>query len=71
MIKATIDAKNAAIKAMYEKFQAAGMKDIYYVTSDKLLPADGDGSSYSIHFTDRGYRTYCDALLPILRNIIK
>ena len=71
VIKATIDAKNAAIKAMYEKFQAAGMKDIYYVTSDKLLPADGDGSSDSIHFTDRGYRTYCDALLPILRNIIK
>lgn len=70
-VKATIDAKNAAIKAMYEKLVAEGLTNTYYITSDKLLPADGDGSSDSIHFTDRGFRSYCDALLPVLRKIVK
>ncbi len=70
-VKATIDAKNAAIKAMYEKLVAEGLTNTYYITSDKLLPTDGDGSSDSIHFTDRGFRSYCDALLPVLRKIVK
>ncbi|MCH5347392.1 MAG: glycoside hydrolase family 3 C-terminal domain-containing protein, partial [Muribaculaceae bacterium] len=69
VIRATIDAKNAAIRRVYEKMKAAGMDNTYYITTDLLLPADGDGSSDSIHFTDRGFRTYCDALLPVLRKI--
>lgn len=69
VIKATIDAKNAAIKAMYEKLVAEGLQNTFYISTDKLLPADGDGSSDSIHFSDIGFRTYCDALLPVLREI--
>jgi len=56
---------------MYEKLVAEGLTNTYYITSDKLLPTDGDGSSDSIHFTDRGFRSYCDALLPVLRKIVK
>lgn len=70
-IKATIDAKNAAIKAMYEKLVAAGLKNAYYISADQIVPADGDGSSDSIHFTDRGFRSYCDGLLPVLRPLVK
>lgn len=70
-IAATIRAKNEAIKAMYEKMVAEGMTNTYYVPTEAIVPADGDGSSDSVHFTDRAYRTYCDALLPILRNILK
>ncbi|MCM1067910.1 MAG: glycoside hydrolase family 3 C-terminal domain-containing protein [Muribaculaceae bacterium] len=69
-IKATIDAKNAAIKAMYERLVAEGLDNTYYISADKIVPADGDGSSDSIHFTDRGFRSYCDALLPVLRKIL-
>lgn len=70
-IKATIDAKNKAVRAVYDKMTAEGMTNTWYVTSDKIVPADGDGSSDSIHFSDRGFRTYCDALLPILRKILE
>lgn len=69
-IKATIDAKNATIRAMYEKMVSEGLDNTYYITADQIVPADGDGSSDSIHFTDRAFRTYCDALLPILKKII-
>ncbi len=70
-IKATIDAKNKAVRAVYDKMTEEGMTNTWYVTSDKIVPADGDGSSDSIHFSDRGFRTYCDALLPILKRILK
>lgn len=70
-IKATIDAKNNAVHAVYEKMKAAGMHNTYYITADQIVPADGDGSSDSIHFSDRGFRTYCDALIPVLKEILK
>ncbi len=70
VIKATIDAKNAAIKAMYDKMVAEGMTNTYYITTDQIVTPDGDWSSDSIHYTDMAYRRYCDALLPILRRIL-
>ena len=68
--KATIDAKNKAIKTVYDKMVADGLTNTYYITTDKLLPADGDGSSDSIHFSDRGFRSYCDTMIPILRQAL-
>lgn len=70
-IKSTIDAKNQAIRAMYDKMVNDGMTNTYYVTAAEIVPADGEGSSDSIHFTDSAFRTYCDALLPILRKILE
>ena len=70
VIKATIDSKNKAIREVYDKMVAEGLTNTYYITTDRLLPPDGDGSSDSIHFTDRGFRTYCDALIPVLRTAI-
>ena len=70
-VKATIDAKNKAVREVYERLVAEGLDNTYYVTSDQIVPADGEGSSDSIHYTDAAFRTYCDALLPILRKILK
>lgn len=70
-IAATIRAKNEALKKMYDKMVAGGMANTYYISTEKIVPADGDGSSDSIHFTDRAFRTYCDALIPILRDALK
>ena len=66
-----INAKNRAIKSMYDKLKSQGMENIYYIKSEELLPADGDGSSDGIHFTDIGFRTYADTLLKTLKNILK
>lgn len=62
-----LDTKNKAVKAVYDKMVADGLDNTYYLTSDRLLPGDGDGSSDSIHFSDYGIRTYCDAILPLIR----
>lgn len=63
--------KNLAIKAVYERLRAQGLENTWYISADEIVPADGDGSSDSIHFTDQAYRSYCDRLLPILRDIVK
>lgn len=64
-----IDEKNGILREMYPKMVAEGMANTYYIPWEKLMPADGDGSSDSIHFTDRAFRTYADTLLEVLRQI--
>lgn len=68
--KAKIDAKNAAIRAKYKQLTEAGLDNTYYITTDQITTPDGEWSSDSIHFTDLGFRRYCDALLPVLRTIL-
>lgn len=69
--KAAIDAKNEAIKALYDRLVAAGLENTYYITTDQITTPDGEWSSDSIHYTDYGYRQYCEALLAVLRGIVK
>ncbi len=69
--KAAIDAKNEAIKATYDRLVAEGLDNTYYITTDLITTPDGEWSSDSIHYTDLGYRRYCEALLAVLRGILK
>ena len=68
--KAKIDGKNEAIRAKYRQLTDAGLKNTYYITTDQITTPDGEWSSDGIHYTDLGYRRYCDALLPILKEIL-
>lgn len=68
--KAKIDAKNKALREVYDKMTAEGLGNTYYLTTDKTVPPDGEGSSDSIHYTDTAFRYYCDSLAPILHRIL-
>lgn len=61
--------KNNALREVFEMLKNSGMENLYYVESGQLLPADGDGTSDGIHFTDAGFKTYVNALMPILSEI--
>lgn len=67
---AEIAAKNAAYKAMYEKLTANGLKNTYYIPTEEITTPDGEWSSDGIHYTDYGFRRYCDALIPVLKKSI-
>lgn len=67
---AEINAKNEAIRRIYNKLKESGMKNLYYIESKQLLPEDGDGTSDGIHFTDMGFHYYTKALMPILNSIL-
>ena len=47
-----------------------GLDNTYYVEQVDLQPEDGDATSDEYHYTDIGFRKYCDTLLPILRKIL-
>ena len=56
---------------LYDRLVAAGLENTYYITTDQITTPDGEWSSDSIHYTDYGYRQYCEALLAVLRGIVK
>ena len=68
-IAAEIKAKNEALQIIYAKLKESGVKNLYYIKSEQLLPEDGDGTSDGIHFTDMGFHYYTKALMPILNDI--
>lgn len=66
-----VSKKNKAIREVYQKMVDNGMKNTYYVEQIHLQPEDGDATSDEYHYTDIGFRKYCDTLLPILKTILK
>lgn len=65
-----VERKNRAIREVYERMVANGLDNTYYVEQINLQPEDGDATSDEYHYTDIGFRKYCDTLLPILREIL-
>lgn len=70
LITEEVNGKNKAIREVYQKMVDAGMKNTYYVEQIHLQPEDGDAFSDEYHYTDIGFRKYCDTLLPILKKIL-
>lgn len=62
--------KNEAIRNVYRRMVENGLDNTYYVEQIDLQPEDGDATSDEYHYTDIGFRKYCDTLLPILKKII-
>ena len=46
-------------------------KHIFYVSSEKMIGEDREGTVDAIHFTDLGMMRYADVLYPILKRVIK
>ncbi len=69
-ITAEVENKNNAIREVYARLTANGLDNTYYVEQINLQPEDGDATSDEYHYTDIGFRKYCDTLLPILREIL-
>lgn len=69
-ITAEVERKNRAIREVYAQMTANGLDNTYYVEQINLQPEDGDATSDEYHYTDIGFRKYCDTLLPILRKIL-
>ncbi|MDE6369038.1 MAG: glycoside hydrolase family 3 C-terminal domain-containing protein [Muribaculaceae bacterium] len=66
----TVGLKNKAIREVYQRMVANGLDNTYYVEQVNLQPEDGDATSDEYHYTDIGFRKYCDTLLPILKKIL-
>jgi len=63
-------AGRAALRAAYERLQAAGVKGLVYVAGEGLLGSDGEATVDASHPTDLGMLRMADALEPVLRPVL-
>ena len=66
-----VDARNASMKAVYEKLKKAGEKKIYYIKGDKMIGLDGEATVDGTHFTDLGMVRYTEYVLPTLKKALR
>jgi lysophospholipase L1-like esterase len=64
-------AKNAALRAAYERLLARGVQHLHYVPGDKLLGEDGEATVDGTHPTDVGFLRIAEALEPVLRSLTR
>ena len=68
---ADIAARNASMRAVYEKLKKAGERKIYYIKGDKMLGLDGEATVDGVHFTDLGMVRYTEYVLPTLKKALR
>jgi lysophospholipase L1-like esterase len=61
----------AALRAAYDRLQAAGVQRLFYVEGEGLLGTDGEATVDASHPTDLGMLRMADALEPVLRPLLK
>ncbi len=70
-VRSEVEGKNAAQRALFEKLKKAGVKDIYYVPTDRLIGTDGEATVDGTHFTDIGMVRYSDILTPVIKKAVR
>ena len=66
-----VRARNASMRAVYEKLKKAGEKRIYYIKGDKMLGTDNEATVDGTHFTDLGMVRYTEYVLPTLKKALR
>jgi lysophospholipase L1-like esterase len=61
----------AALKAAYQKLQAAGVKNLFYLEGKELLGDDRDDTVDSSHPSDLGFERQARAFEKVLKEILK
>lgn len=63
--------KNKALNSVFNALKAKGEKNIYLISSEKMLGEDGEATVDGIHFTDLGMMRYADLVCPIIKKVLK
>jgi len=65
------NSRNEALREEFAKFRKAGMKNIYLVSSAKMLQDDNIGTIEGTHFTDIGFTNWTEVLYPTLNKLCR
>jgi len=63
--------KNETIHRIFDSLKAAGDKNIFLLSSQKMLGEDGEATVDGIHFTDMGFMRYAELLYPVIKKCIE
>ena len=70
-IATEISDKNKAVNSVFRSLKAKGEKNIYMISSEKMLGKDGEATVDGIHFTDLGMMRYADLVCPVIKKVLK
>ena len=62
-----INKKNKAVNSVFKSLKTKGEKNIYIISSEKMLGEDGEATVDGIHFTDLGMMRYADLVCPVIK----
>lgn len=62
--------KNEALDRVFASLKKEGIKNIYLIKGEALMPDNGESTVDGIHFTDCGFERYAHVMLPLLKEII-
>ena len=62
--------KNKALRRAFQILSKSDVKNLYLVSSDNLIGADGEATVDGVHPTDLGFVRIADALEPILKKTL-
>ena len=68
-VRERVNQQNEEITAAFNRLRNAGVKDLYLITSEKLLGDDHDASTDGIHPNDLGFYRMAEGLAPQLTQI--
>jgi lysophospholipase L1-like esterase len=63
----TVRRQNEEIRKTYDRLKKEGVKNLYYVETDKLIGNDHEATIDGIHLTDLGFTRIADAILPLVK----
>lgn len=63
--------KNAKIGEIYRQLKSQGDKNLYFLSSERIIGTDDEACVDGIHFTDLGFMRYAEILYPILKKRMK
>ncbi|AEW02169.1 hypothetical protein A4D02_34390 [Niastella koreensis] len=66
----TVKRQNEEIRKTYERLKKEGVKNIYYLETDKLIGNDHEATIDGIHLTDLGFTRMADAVLPVVKKAL-
>lgn len=67
----TVTEKNNALRQEFKKLKQNGYKNLYYLSSEKLIGNDGETTIDGVHLTDLGFIRMADEMGKTIRRIIK
>lgn len=65
-----IEARNNAQKELYRKLRKSGCKKLYYLSGEKILGNDGEGTVDGVHSDDIGAQRYVEAIMPLIKKAL-
>lgn len=68
---ATITAKNAALRDIYDNHVAAGDKNLHYYRGQDVLGDCVEGTVDNYHLTDLGFTVFANNMAPVLQSLLK